>query len=151
MVKNFGDFKFTLPDFKFVAPRDATFVCTDFKTKAEADLLAKAINSRNQEVAEAKKQESAMQQKYDAVLDIIKNDPAAPKNLDSEKMADMIMNAANETGINPIIITSIAKQETHFKQNIPTGNGSGIMQLTTISIKDMYLRPQIYDKQMKKK
>ena len=149
MVKNFGDFKFTLPDFKFVAPRDATFVCTDFKTKAEADLLAKAINSRNQEVAEAKKQESAMQQKYDAVLDIIKNDPAAPKNLDSEKMADMIMNAANETGINPIIITNIAKQETHFKQNVPTGNGSGIMQLTTISIKDMYLRPQIYDKQMK--
>ncbi len=145
----FGDYKITLPDFSLVAPRDATYVRTDFITQAQAEILADSINRRKQEVEQSKKEEAAIRQKYETVSNMIKNDKAAPKNLDVDKMTDMIMNAANETGVDPIIIASIAKQETHYNQNVPTGNGSGIMQLTSISIKDMYQRPNVYDPQMK--
>lgn len=147
MSGNFGEFKFTMPDFSPAATRDATYVHTNFKTDVE--LFTYTMHYEKLKEQQAKKEEAAMQKKYDTVSAMIKNDPAAPKNTDVNKMTDMIMQAANETGIDPIIIASIAKQETHYNQNVPFANGSGIMQLTTISIKDMYQRPNVYDAQMK--
>ena len=147
MSGNFGDFKFTLPDFSPVAAKDATFVRTNFST--EVKLLTFTMSLQKQEAEKARKEAEELQKKYETVSGMIKTDPAAPKNLDVNKMTDMIMEAASETGIDPIIIASIAKQETHYNQNVPTANGSGIMQLTTISLKDMYQRPGVYDSQMK--
>ncbi len=89
------------------------------------------------------------EKKKQYVINIINNDKHALKILNKEKMTDMILSAASETGIDPIIIACIAKQESHFNQNVGIANGSGIMQLTTISIEDMYLRPQVYDKNLK--
>ncbi len=146
MVADFSKLKMSLPDLDKIAPRDATYVKTNFITEEQLQVLLRAANQRMSEVNLAKSTEN---KQYTAVANMIKNDPAAPKNLNVDNMTEMIMNASAETGVDPIIIASIAKQETHYTQNVGTGNGSGIMQLTTISIKDMYLRPNIYDAKMK--
>lgn len=93
--------------------------------------------------------QSDYDKKKQVVMNIINNDAAAPKDLDKEKMSDMILSAASETGIDPIVLSCIAKQESHFNQNVGISNGSGIMQLTTIVAQDMFLRPQVYDKNLK--
>ncbi len=144
-----GFSKVTLPDFSYVAPADATFVKRTFISPADEQMLQKTMQRHFKEVCDYKKELSASNEKHNSIKNIIANDPAAPKNLNKDKMADMIMKASAETGVDPVIIASIAKKETHFTQNVPTGNGSGIMQITSISLKDMYLRPQIYDKNMK--
>lgn len=144
-----GFSKVTLTDFSYVAPADATFVKRTFISPADEQMLQKTMQRHFKEVCDYKKELSASNEKHNSIKNIIANDPAAPKNLNKDKMADMIMKASAETGVDPVIIASIAKKETHFNQNVPTGNGSGIMQITSISLKDMYLRPQIYDKNMK--
>lgn len=149
MGEPFENVKF---QFAFTAQPDATYVSNPVKSKAiesfifnPKEQLSKTaienlLNGKEQDDYTTKKQ---------AVLDIITNDPAAPKNLDKEKMTAMIMQTSQETGVDPVVLASIAKQESHFKQDVPTSCGSGIMQLTTISIKDMYLRPKIYDKSLR--
>lgn len=141
-----GFSKVTLPDFSYVAPADATYVKKFPVILDDEQTFKTTMKKHFKEVSAA---ESEFEQKYEAIKNIIANDPAAPKNLNKDKMADMIMKASAETGVDPVIIASIAKKETHFNQNVPTGNGSGIMQITSISLKDMYQRPQIYDKDMK--
>lgn len=149
MVVDFSNFKMSLPDLDNVAPRDATYVKTDFMTEAQLQMLLRSANQTKAEAAEHRKEIATARAQYQAVFNMIKDDPAAPKNLNIANMTEMIMNASSETGVDPIIIASIAKQETHYTQNVGTGSGSGIMQLTSISIKDMYQRPNIYDAKMK--
>lgn len=149
MGEPFENVKF---QFRFTAQPDATYVSNPVKSKAiesfifnQKEQLSKAVIEN---ILNGKEQDDYTTKKK-AVLDIITNDPAAPKNLDKEKMTAMIMQTAQETGVDPVVLASIAKQESHFKQDVPTSCGSGIMQLTTISIKDMYQRPKIYDKSIR--
>lgn len=131
---------------------DATFVSTPFKLPAIADAI---LNTKDVKWSKALEkhlenlQNDAYMQKRGVITNLIKADNAAPKNIDPDNMADMILSAAQETGVDPIVIASIAKRETHFNQNVPTKCGSGIMQLTSISVKDMFQRPQIYDPALK--
>lgn len=90
-------------------------------------------------------EENAYKNNIAKVQSIIENDKAVPSSVDKEQIATYIVDAAKEFSIDPCVIASIAQQETHFNQNVPTGNGSGVMQLTTITIKDLYQRPNYYD------
>lgn len=145
-----GFSKVTLPDFSNVAPADATYVFNGFKSRAQEKVLFSSPDKNAQNSAIKRIEEAALQKKREKIQEIIANDTDAPKNINKEKIADMIIEAANETGIDPVVLASIAKKESHFNQNVPVNNGSGIMQLTTISVKDMYLRPGVYDPTMKK-
>lgn len=82
------------------------------------------------------------------VKDIIAADKDAPRNLNRDKMAGMIVEAAYEAKVDPVIIAHIARRESDFNQYADNGTGKGIMQLTPISIEDMYQRPNIYEPEL---
>lgn len=72
------------------------------------------------------------------VLKIMDDDKNLPQNLDKNKMASTILNIANELGADPITVACIIKQETHFKSGLNGGGPKGLMQITGITVKDMY-------------
>lgn len=82
------------------------------------------------------------------VKDIINGDKDAPRNLNRDKMAEMIVEAAYAAKVDPVIIAHIARRESDFNQFADNGTGKGIMQLTPISIEDMYQRPNIYEPEL---
>lgn len=81
------------------------------------------------------------------VMSIINEDRDCPKNLDKLKMTQMILKISKEFSVDPVVIACILRKETHFNHVIGK-NGQGLMQLTRISIKDMFQRPNIYDKKL---
>lgn len=145
-----GFSKVTLPDFSYVAPADATFVKKNFISPFDAKKLEQAMKRHFKEVDNYKTELAEQEKKYNSVEDIITNDDAAPKNLDKHKMTEMIMDASTETGVDPVIIACIVKRESHFNQNVGVKSGSGLMQVTSLPLKDMYQRPQFFDKNLKK-
>ena len=151
MCDYLSDFKMTKPDFsKFeTAAKDATYVHNNFLLAGQAELLEKCKQYQKALEAIDKLKASATRQKYQTVSNMIKNDPAAPKNLNVDKMTNMILEAAEETGVDPVYIASIAKQETHYNQNRTGVNGKGMMQITTSPLEDMYQRPDFYDPTLK--
>lgn len=88
-------------------------------------------------------------QKEKHVINVITNDLAA-KNVNKEKVAEMIVDAHEETGIDLNALIAVAKQETHFAEKTKFDNGSGMMQVTSIVLKDMYQSPEKYDKEFGK-
>lgn len=83
------------------------------------------------------------------VLRIIKEDPNCKELTNKEKIAENIVKIAEEYGADPIHIACIAKKETHFTENLSSPTTKGMMQVTEISVKDMYQRPEIYHKKLK--
>ena len=82
-----------------------------------------------------------------AILYIMNNDKECRK-INKEAQAEKIARIALDVGVKPEIIGAIIKQETHFSTNakdMNKGNGVGPMQLTRITIQDMYERPKAYD------
>jgi len=66
-----------------------------------------------------------------------------------EQISTLIVKTAEKYKVDPLIVASIAKQETHFTQELSNKNGKGMMQITTIALKDMYIRSDIYGKEVK--
>ena len=131
----------------YTAAADASYVSkphTEFRIPETGQKTAaqKASQLFNNTLSDLK--EKAHKKQMETVTKIITEHPRKQKNVDAESMAEMIIHAGRETGIDPVIIAYIAGEETGYKQNVPTDNGSGIMQLTTITIKDMFLRPNYY-------
>ena len=83
------------------------------------------------------------------LLKIIEDDQNRPKNLNSRRLADNIVKISEEYGANPVHIACIIKKETHFTENAASSTAKGLMQITEISVKDMYQRPDIYHKKLK--
>lgn len=83
------------------------------------------------------------------IEEIISKDTSAPKNLDKKDLAAKIMEVSSETGVDYDVIAYICKRETHFNQSKNGKNGKGMMQLTSITIEDMFSRPQAYDENIK--
>lgn len=84
------------------------------------------------------------------IAEIIKDDEARGKSKNTpEQVSDLIVKTAKKYDVDPLMIASIAKQETHFTQEKSGKNGKGMMQLTTISLKDMYQRSKVYGKELK--
>lgn len=84
------------------------------------------------------------------VENIILTDNHKPQNTDVSRISAKIAEAAKYTGVDAGNIACIVKKESHFKQdglNVVTGKGP--MGLTSIAIKDMYVRPQVFDNQLK--
>ncbi len=66
-----------------------------------------------------------------------------------EQISSLIVKTSKKYDVDPLIVAAIAKQETHFTQELSGKNGKGMMQLTSISLKDMYQRSKIYGKELK--
>lgn len=81
------------------------------------------------------------------VMAIINEDKDCPKGVDRYNMTQMILKVAKEFDMDPVILACILRKETHFN-HVNGKNGQGLMQLTKISIKDMFQRPNIYDKKL---
>lgn len=128
----------------YVARRDNTFVTrpvviSDSEAKNKASAFNNYINSlKNKE----------LEKDLTVVKGILDEEKDAPKNLDKNKMAEMIVKAAYEAGVDPIIIAHIARRESDLNQYADNGTGKGLMQLTPISIEDMYQRPNIYEPEL---
>lgn len=109
--------------------------------KAEAEAKAKQ---------EAEAKEKAANEVKAKIANVISSDEAQGKTKYSdEEISKMIYDAAKKYGIDPKLVASVCKQETHFTQERSGSSGKGMMQLTTISLKDMYAREKIYDKELK--
>ncbi len=90
----------------------------------------------NYVIHKATQQESLLQKKI--ILKIMEEDKNLPKNMNKNKMASTILNIANELGADPITIACIIKQETHFNSGLNAKGPKGLMQITNITVKDMY-------------
>lgn len=109
--------------------------------KAEAEAKAKQ---------EAEAKEKAANEVKAKIANVISSDEAQGKTKYSdEEISKMIYDAAEKYGIDPKLVASVCKHETHFTQERSGSSGKGMMQLTTISLKDMYAREKIYDKELK--
>lgn len=60
------------------------------------------------------------------------------KNIDKDKLASTIINVSNELGADPITIACIIKRESRFKTGLENAGARGLMQITKITVKDMY-------------
>lgn len=60
------------------------------------------------------------------------------KNIDKDKLASTIINVASELGADPITVACIIKRESKFKTNLEHAGARGLMQITEITVKDMY-------------
>lgn len=81
---------------------------------------------------------------------IIETDKHKPRNTDTSRLTNKIIDAANYAGVSADSIACIVKRETHFKQSgINVYTGKGPMGLTNIAIKDLYVRPQVFDTKLK--
>lgn len=78
------------------------------------------------------------------ILRIMQEDKNCCKTADKNKIAENIINLSNEYGADPIHIACIVKKESHFTENINKGPAKGLMQITKITVKDMYQRPDLY-------
>ena len=84
------------------------------------------------------------------IAEVIKEDEdRGDSKYSPEEISNIIVETSKKYDVDPLIVASIAKQETHFTQELSGKNGKGMMQLTTISLKDMYLRSDIYGKEIK--
>lgn len=86
-----------------------------------------------------------------AVKDIMTNDKDAVKilqNVNTDKLAEMIVEAAYDAKVDPVIIAHIASQESHFDQYADRNSGKGLMQITPISVEDMYQHPDKYEPEL---
>lgn len=109
--------------------------------KAEAEAKAKQ---------EAEDKEKAANEVKAKIANVISSDEAQGNTKYSdEEISKMIYDAAEKYGVDPKLVASVCKQETHFTQEKSGSSGKGMMQLTTISLKDMYAREKIYDKELK--
>lgn len=109
--------------------------------KAEAEAKAKQ---------EAEAKEKAANEVKAKIANVISSDEAQGNTKYSdEEISKMIYDAAEKYGVDPKLVASVCKQETHFTQERSGSSGKGMMQLTTISLKDMYAREKIYDKELK--
>lgn len=84
-----------------------------------------------------------------AIKSVIEEDPETPKDVDTTKLANMIMQTGKETGVEPLVIACICKKETHFDQGKNVSSGKGIMQITSIVTEDMFQRFQLYEPKTK--
>lgn len=109
--------------------------------KAEAEAKAKQ---------EAEAKEKAANEVKAKIANVISSDEAqGDTKYSDEEISKMIYDAAEKYGVDPKLVASVCKQETHFTQERSGSSGKGMMQLTTISLKDMYAREKIYDKELK--
>lgn len=91
------------------------------------------------------------QKDINAVKDIMIKDKDAVKNLenvDKDKLAEMIVEAAYDAKVDPVIIAHIASKESHFDQSADKKSGKGLMQITPISVEDMYQHPDKYEPEL---
>lgn len=122
---------------------------------AEEESLKAKIEAENAEAEAKAKQEAEAKEKAAnevkaKIANVISSDEAQGKTKYSdEEISKMIYDAAEKYGIDPKLVASVCKQETHFTQERSGSSGKGMMQLTTISLKDMYAREKIYDKELK--
>ena len=87
-----------------------------------------------------------------AILYIMNNDKAC-RDIDKQAQAEKIARIALDVDVPPEVIGAIIKQETHFSTSaseMNQGNGVGPMQVTSINIRDMFVRPEAYDPEIKK-
>lgn len=78
------------------------------------------------------------------ILRIMEEDKNCCKTADKNKIAENIIKLSKEYGADPVHIACIVKKESHFAENINKGTAKGLMQITQITIKDMYQRPNLY-------
>ena len=122
---------------------------------AEEESLKAKIEAEKAEAKEKAKQEAEAKEKAAnevkaKIANVISSDEAQGKTKYSdEEISKMIYDAAEKYGIDPKLVASVCKHETHFTQERSGSSGKGMMQLTTISLKDMYAREKIYDKELK--
>ena len=119
--------------------------------KAEAEAKAKQeAEAKEKAKQEAEAKEKAANEVKAKIANVISSDEAQGKTKYSdEEISKMIYDAAEKYGIDPKLVASVCKHETHFTQERSGSSGKGMMQLTTISLKDMYAREKIYDKELK--
>ena len=119
-------------------------------TAEEESLKAKIEAEKAEAEAKAKQEAEAKEKAANEVKAKISSDEAQGKTKYSdEEISKMIYDAAEKYGIDPKLVASVCKHETHFTQERSGSSGKGMMQLTTISLKDMYAREKIYDKELK--
>lgn len=78
------------------------------------------------------------------ILQIMNEDKNCCISVNKEKLAANIVKWSNEYGADPVHIACIVKKESHFTENLNKSSGKGLMQLTQIAVKDMYVRPNLY-------
>lgn len=72
------------------------------------------------------------------IFKIMEDDKALPANLDKDKLASTILNVSSELGVDPIAIACIIQHESDFVTGLNRKGAKGLMQVTSITVKDMY-------------
>ena len=126
---------------KQASPKTKTTLQWEKAQKKAAELKKIAAIKRADSII-AKRQKSI-------VLSIMREDINCTAQKDKNRIAEYIVKIAKEYGADPIHIACIAKQETHFTENLNSTNGKGMMQITKIATKDMFSRPNFYHKKLK--
>lgn len=81
-----------------------------------------------------------------AIIRIMTEDKNCFPDLNKKKLAQQIVQIANECNADPVEVACIIKKETHFTPNLNGRNGKGYMQLTKTAIDDMFQRRDLYGK-----
>lgn len=118
-------------------------------TRAQSSSEIFGLEKKSQKQTTAKAQNNNIKLKSH-IADVIKDDEdRGESRYTPEQVSDLIVETSKKYDVDPLLVASIAKQETHFTQELSGRNGKGMMQLTSISLKDMYLRSDIYGKEIK--
>ena len=109
----------------------------------------KKISELNAAIIQKKMDSLLFKRQKAKILTIMNEDKSCNDTVNKNKVADYIVKISREYGVDPVQIACIAKQETHFTENRNGEFGKGMMQITSITTKDMYQRPQFFHKKLK--
>lgn len=98
----------------------------------------------NKAMIAQKAKETLYKQQKTAVIKIMEEDANCALDIDKDKIAHQIVKLANEYKADPVVIACIAKKETHFTENINVSAGKGMMQVTSIAVKELLQNPSGY-------
>lgn len=107
------------------------------------------ISDLNKALWEFQTESHYLRKERAVILKIMQNDKNISPKTDKDKVAGRIIKIAREYGADPVQIACIAKEETHFTENLNGANGKGMMQITKITVKDMFERPGFYHEKLK--
>ncbi len=116
------------------------------KYKESADSIADI----NRALLAIREQAAIFKSQKSVVMKIMNEDENIAATADTTKLAEKIVTIAKKLDANPVHIACIAKEETHFTEHVSRGSGHGIMQITPIVAKDMFLRPSYYHEELEK-
>ena len=123
----------------------------DIKRREEEDKkFIEQLNQKLKAAVERLEDARIIKQTENIITKLVKEKNGTLSKEDTKYWAELINNNSKEAGISPALLAAVIARETFFEKHRSTPTGAGPMQITTITVRDMFSdtnggRKKLYD------